>query len=317
MVVELPSPRPSAPQSEVDAGVIEDARRRQRRHRRIGGSVLALVATGALLAGMAAGGGGGSGNRGGGAEPSSSGPGSGAAPAGSKTVFPNAPTTQRNGFGVETVSCPLAAPNRYLPPRAGCVFVRRLDMIGDGRPDLVIVYSILSDRQARYGGSVPAQIANRFVPLRAHLAVILPDGRRITTAIGSAHTAAPYFVTRVPGARGDEVILDINQSSTGGTYAAYGLLNGRLVPAGVLLASGGDSASSVRFNCLSGSPPRIATRSYVLLGPTIYGAWRETRTVYEWRDARLVRISLRTSIHRGAIRSDGAVFRNACRHVSS
>ena len=62
MALQTP-PAPPTPNHDVDAGVIEDARRRQRRQRQIGGGVLfaTVLVAGGLIAGLAGGGGSGSG----------------------------------------------------------------------------------------------------------------------------------------------------------------------------------------------------------------------------------------------------------------
>jgi len=74
-IVQTPPSPPSTPDPDIDAGVIEDARKRQRRHRRIAGLLIAAaVAAGALIVGF--GGGGGASGAGGHAagDPSGSGP---------------------------------------------------------------------------------------------------------------------------------------------------------------------------------------------------------------------------------------------------
>lgn len=58
-------------------------------------------------------------------------------------TFPGAPHTQPGAWEGGATTCPRAAPNRYLPPRSGCVSVLRRDVDGDGRPDLVLLYAHL------------------------------------------------------------------------------------------------------------------------------------------------------------------------------
>ncbi|HWD69192.1 MAG TPA: hypothetical protein VG293_03295 [Solirubrobacteraceae bacterium] len=316
MVVQAPPLHTVITETEVDAGVIEEARRRQRLHRRIAGSVLALVAAGALLAGMATGGGGSGPGASGAARPSDGDHGPALADASLKTAFPGAPVTQRNGFGVESNTCPLARPNRYLPARAGCVFVARADMTGDDRRDLVIVYSVLSRRHPDwFSGPVPIRIAKDFVPLHAYLKVVFPGGATVSIRIKGMRgtdTAAIDLITGAGGGGGDEVFLDVSQISSGATDVAYGVYDGRLVPAGVLLASGGDGAASFRFGCTAGTPPGIVSRAFVLIGPTIYSWWRETKVVYAWRAGRLVRVASATRRVRGPVRNSARALRHGC-----
>jgi hypothetical protein len=304
MVVEAPAPA-SAPDPAIEDGVIEDARRRQRRQRRIGAVLLSVVAACALVAGLAVGGGGAGGSGGAAtpsARPASGSPGSRVGHANANTAFAGAPLTQRNS-GVYSNVCPLAAPSRYLPARAGCVTVRRLDMTGDGRRDLVILYSVLGRRHAWwYNGGPPASIAKDFVPLRAYLKLVLPDGRstaiRIPSTYGSSATLldASAHVNSDPGV---ELFLLVNQISSGATAAAYGFDDGRLVAAGVPLHYGGDSGAKAGFNCVSGSPPRIVQRTYGLIGGSLDGPWKEISTVFAWHGPKLVQVSRRTFNWRG------------------
>jgi hypothetical protein len=320
MVVQAPPPT-SAPDPAIEDGVIEDARRRQRRQRRIGAVLLSVVAACALVAGLAVGGGGAGGGTGGGATPSagptSGSPGSGAGHANANTALAGAPVTQRNS-GVYTNVCPLAAPSRYLPARAGCVTVRRLDMTGDGRRDLVILYSVLGHRHAWwYSGGPPASIAKDFVPLRAYLKVVLPDGRstaiRITPKYGSSATLldASAHVNSEPGA---ELFLLVDQISSGTTAAAYGFDDGRLVAAGVPLYYGGDSGAKAGFNCVSGSPPRIVQRTYGLIGGSLDGPWKEISTVFAWHGPKLVQASRRTFNRRGEPTKAETAIGRGCTH---
>jgi hypothetical protein len=174
--VHSPPAAPSTPGPGIDAGVIEDARTRQRRHRRIGGVLVAAAAiAGVLIAGMSGGGGGGGQHvrR----QPSGSGRGPGAAHA--RGSFLRAPPTQKNGYGVETGTCPVAPSDRYLlPPHSGCVTVRRADVSGDGRPDLVIVYSRLSRRHPFWyaPGTEPPSLKHQYEAEAAYLEVVLTNG---------------------------------------------------------------------------------------------------------------------------------------------
>jgi hypothetical protein len=305
MVVQTP-PLPSTPGSEIGAGVIEDARARQRRHRRLGGVLIAAaVAIGVLMAGFGSGGrGSGVGALGNGHSPGS-GPGVRPAHAAANRLFTGAPSTQANGYGVTDDACPLAAPDRYLPARSGCVTVRRADVNADGRPDLIIVYSRLSRQHpSGYVGGTPPSLRHDFVAEAAFLKVVLSNGTSVSTRItGTRETGAAAIdaVAHVNDDPGKEIFLEVERISSGATVVAYGFHNARLIPAGVMLEYGGDSASKTDFDCLPGNPPHLIQRAYELIGPTIYGWWRETSVTYAWHGPKLAQITRRTFKRRGAV----------------
>lgn len=300
MAVQTPPAWPSTPDFAPDAGVIEDARARQRRHRRTGVVlVAAAIAAGMLIAVMAGGGGGGGTGRHTNGEPSGSGP--GATHASASRAFPGAPSTQPNGYGVSTDACPLAPPSRYLPARSGCVTVMSADVNGDGRPDLILVYSRLSRQHpSGYPGVAPS-LRREFGAKAAFLKVVLADGTSVSTRISGASAAAIDAVAHVNDDPGSEIFLEVGRISSGATGVAYGYHDGRLVPAGVMLAYGGDSAARADFDCLPGNPPRLIQRTYELIGATINGRWQETSTTYTWHGPRLVQTAERTFNRRGPV----------------
>jgi hypothetical protein len=212
--------------------------------------------------------------------------------------FPGAPHTQPNGNGVATGVCPLAAPNRYLPPRSGCVTVRRADIAGDGRPDLVLLYSRLSRERAGQLG-LPARVSKLYVATGAALRVVRGDGAVATARVDGAKAAAIVAVARVADDPGDELFVQVSQISSGANAVAYGFDDGRLVPAGVTLSYGGDSATKAGFDCLPGHPTRLVQRTFELIGPTIHGWWNETDVSYVWHGPRLVKIAKRAFKRRG------------------
>jgi hypothetical protein len=212
--------------------------------------------------------------------------------------FPGAPHTQPNGYGVETGACPLAARNRYLPPRAGCVTVLRADIDGDGRRDLILLYSRLSDEHPR-GPGLPARLRRMYVPTRAVLKVVRASGGNGSVRIGNARAAAAVAVAHVNDDPGSELFLEFSRISSGANAVAYGFHDGRLVPAGVTLDYGGDSASKAGFDCLAGKPRRLIQRTFELIGSTIYAWWKETDITYAWHGPRLVKTAKRTFKRRG------------------
>lgn len=301
---------PSKSHTQIEDGVIEDARARQRRHRYIGWTLAVAVVAAGVIVGMA-GGGGGAGRHAAGQSPND---GSGAGPGHpSSRTFPGAPVTQPNGYGVETGACPLAPPSRYLPARSGCVTVKRADVNGDGRLDLILVYSRLSGRHpSGYVGGVPPSLRHDFVAEAAFLKVVFANGTIVSARLGGARAAAIDSVAPVNDDPGQEIFLEVGRVSSGATGTAYGYDKGRLVSADVLLAYGGDSTSQAGFNCLSGRPPRLVQRTFELIGPTMTGAWRETTVSYLWDGPKLAETRKRTFSRHGKIAAADLGIGHAC-----
>lgn len=224
-----------------------------------------------------------------------------------------APSTQRNGYGVETDTCPLAPPNRYLPARSGCVTVRRADVDGDGRRDLILVYSRLSNQRASgSAGDIPPSLRREFVADAAFLKIVLANGTSVSTRLGQTRAAAIDSVAHVNDDPGSEIFLEVGRVSSGAAAVAYGYHDGRLVPAGVALNYGGDSAARAGFNCLPGNPPYLIQRTYELIGPTLNGWWQETNITYTWHGPTLVRTSKRTFKRRGAVTASDVSIGRGC-----
>ena len=214
------------------------------------------------------------------------------------TAFPGAPQTQRNGYGVATGDCPLARPNKYLPAWSGCLTVRLFDATGDGRPDLVLLYSRLSHAHVSWSGA-PAGLRKLYVAKQAVLRIVRAGGGDVTAPVRGAKAAAILTIAHVNGDPGQEIFIQTSQISSGATAVVYGYHGGRVVPAGVTLAYGGDSAYKAGFDCLAAPRPGLVQRTFVLIGPTIYAWWKETAVTYVWNGPRLVRIADRTFRHRG------------------
>lgn len=317
MVVQTPPP-PPAPQPPAapdvpDAGVIEDARARQRRHR-LGGAILLLVAAAAAAAGLIVGTGGGGAGGGTGRAPSGhpSGGGAGAGSLNSSQSFPGAPAIQNDIDGPSSGMCTRAAPNRYLPPNSGCVSVRRVDVTGDGRADLVLVYSRIAHTSVatRFPGlATPRQYgpeaSHLYYAKQAFLRVVQPGGTIVTTAVGAirpvfrehtAKAAAFASIGHFNGLPGKEIFLEISHISSGSSGVAYALHRGRLVAAGAPVYFGGDSGGQTGFDCLPGNPPRFVQRQFDL--PRDPGAWHETDTIYAWHGPKLVKVARHISTRR-------------------
>ncbi|WP_249018828.1 hypothetical protein [Conexibacter sp. S30A1] len=304
--------------SVVPEVLFEEARQRRRRRWMAGGTLAAAAFFAAtLILGNGGGAGRGSVPH---ADPSGAGSGASAGHVSDPRLFPGAPPSETFYTGPGS-TCALAPRSRYLPPWSGCVTARIADVLGNGREDLVLTYSRLAHT------SVGTQPATRdhghrvklFRAERAMLRLVLPDGRMLTTPISytlQASTAAKPMVERVPAAaivgvahigatRGEQILLRVQQISSGSTAIVYTPYRGGLVSAGALLAYGGDSGAQAGFQCVAGNPPRLVAHLYALLhgirilhGITIYGRWRETSITYAWRGPRLAQISsdTRTSL---------------------
>jgi hypothetical protein len=162
LLIEKPPTLPEDP-----GALIEEARRRTRKRRARIAAVLLAVALGAAIVIDLGGGGGGGAGRPTDLQPAGSG-GGGAAARSVSRLFPGAPSTQANGYGVESDACPLARANRYLPARSGCVEVMLADLGASGRTDLILVYSRLSRQHPNwFAGGTPPNLQHDFVPQAA------------------------------------------------------------------------------------------------------------------------------------------------------
>jgi hypothetical protein len=278
--------------------LFEEARRRRRRRWAAGSVAGAILAVAALAYG---GSGGGRGSSLPAAVGGTSGSPSLSGLASNATAFPGAPQTQaQSSSGVETGWwCPVAAANHYLPAHSGCVTVMRADVNADGRPDLIVVYSRLSSQRFS-GPDVSAKTKPYYRADSAHMAVYFAGGGSASTRIDGARAAVIVAAAHVNGDPGSEVFLQLSQISSGATAVAYGFHDGQLVPAGVTLSYGGDSATHTGFNCITGEPPHLIQRDFELIGPTIYGSWRETDITYDWEGPKLVQTAKQTFKEHGS-----------------
>jgi hypothetical protein len=200
-----------------------------------------------------------------------------------------------------------------LPARSGCVTVTRADVNGDGRPDLIIVYSRLSRRHpSNYVGAIPPGERREFVANAAFLKIVLANGTSVSARLSQTRAAAIESVARVNDDPGSEIFIEVSRISSGASAVAYGYYDGRLVPAGATLNYGGDSASRAGFNCLPGNPPRLIQRTYELIGPTVNGWWQQTNTTYAWHGPRLVQTAKRAFKRRGAVTASETSIGRGC-----
>jgi hypothetical protein len=189
----------------------------------------------------------------------------------------------------------------------------RADVNGEGQSDLIVVYSRLSRQHpSGYAGGIPPSVRREFVAQAAFLKVVLADGTSVATRIGRTRAAAIDSVAHVNTEPGSEIFLEARRISSGATGVAYGYHDGRLVPAGVTLDYGGDSATKAGYNCLLGNPPRVIQRTYELIGPTVNGWWQETSITYTWHGPSLVQTAKRTFKRRGAVAASETNIGHGC-----
>jgi len=274
--------------------LFEEARRRRRRRWMAASAIVAAaIIAGALILGAGGGGGGGATGTAHG-QPSGSVPGASSAQPSSR-LFAGAPSTQPNA-GVENWNCPLAPHNRYLPRWSGCVTALVTDLAGDGRKDLLLIFSRvghkpISDPQA------PPGLRTVYQAKRAMLRIVTPTGAIVTTAINGVRTADLFSLAHVNNEPGKEIFLQVQQTSSGAVYTAYSFDGSRLISAGAGFGAGGDSADGNGFACLPGNPPRVIERNYQLIHgiklvhQMIFGLWNEEITSLVWRGPRLVVVS--------------------------
>lgn len=201
----------------------------------------------------------------------------------------------------------------------------RADLTGDGRADLVIVYSHLNRRSAAYPGG-PPQWRHYFGASDSTLEVVLPGGTKVAARLTSTyrrrsypiHVATIIALKHVSDVPGDEVFLAIGHISSGSTAAAYGLNNGHLIPAGALLAYGGDSGSQAGFNCQTAiKPPELIQRVFVFGARGTRARWQETQITYAWHGLKLVKVREHTSGRNGNLPIGDIEVGTGCGPVAS
>ena len=212
------------------------------------------------------------------------------APKPSHGLFPGAPHSQRPDIGSEGYRCRRVPRNRYLPRRVGCLTVLKLRVVPGDRADLVMLY-------ARLARHTPAG----FAPGRFSLELVRPSGA--ITRIRLPATDVPPAIVRIGNANGvpgDELTLLLEDISSGDTYGIVTFATGRPVLVHPLLSAGGDSVDREGFACRPGPPPRLLSRTMVLMNSQpVYGRWRWTVSTYAWHGATLHRIARRSFARRG------------------
>lgn len=272
MTVTAP-PRPDH-QDELDA-LIEEARRRARRRRARNALVALAVAGGGLYAAFGHGGGGS------GADGRSLSGGAAGRPGASAAgqQFADAPHSQRfSEFG----RCPQAPPSRYLPARAGCLSVRRADVDGDGRTDLVLLYARLDSRgfprSRRHGDS------DRFT-----LEVVRARGGVATTAVPRSDLNTTFLRARnLDGRPGIELLVHEYHVTTTEGLGVYTFERGALRRPRGFVFDGSDAGLAFGVTCRRGAPATIIQHDFAERIP-FREIWDRTDTTYRWAGARLRR----------------------------
>ena len=160
---------------------------------------------------------------------------------------------------------------------------------------------------------MPPALKHDFVADTAFMKVVLAGGGTASIKIDGAWAAAVDAVVRVSGASGAEVFLEVSRSSSGASVVAYGFRDGRLIPAGVDLSMrAGTPQPTLDSAACPGNPLRLIQRTFLLIGPTMYGWWRETNVIYAWHGPKLVQISSRTFKRRGAVLASDTALERSC-----
>jgi hypothetical protein len=183
--------------------------------------------------------------------------------------FPGAPASQHfSQFG----TCPLAPPNRYLPRGASCVTVRRADVDGDGRADLVLLY-------ARGG--------------HFRLDVRRAAGGRLHARVGGDRNATVEIARDVNSVPGVELFLYQNHVTTAEYMGIYTFDGSALRQAGTVAFGGHDAGIRFGVVCHRRPPPSVVQLEFQERMP-FRGVWDRTVTTYAWDGARLRRAATGT-----------------------
>jgi hypothetical protein len=161
---------------------------------------------------------------------------------------------------------------------------RRADVEGDGRLD-----SILISARTRPSGSQTFTLEVIPPSGRGSLSARIPKADLTPTIVGARN------INQVPGA---EILVHEFHLSSGEQIGIYTFDGHGLRRVGAFWY-GGDSAQRYGFACAHTHPPKIVQHLFLLEGPTIYGRWQRTDTMYVWIGATLRRAGSRTFLTRG------------------
>jgi hypothetical protein len=185
--------------------------------------------------------------------------------------FPGAPQSQHFGFGS---TCPAAPANQYLPHGVGCVTVRLADVDGDGKPDLVLLYTHANVKNFNY---------------RFTLAVVRAAGGTVTIRVPDSDIPATINRLRnVNQSSGAEVFVHESHISTDETMGVYTFDGHRLRRAGAFLYGGSDSGIKFGFTCTPGTHATIVQHEFTFSS----GLWHRQTTDSTWVGSSLNRSNM-------------------------
>ena len=175
----------------------------------------------------------------------------------------------------------------YLPKTAECWLTREGDIDGDGRPDLVLMYTPTHQRY-----DPPHSLNERHVGSRAGFCTTATNAHQPARTVRPASNLPLRNLNARPG---DEILIPEGGGSAGTTVGVYTFDGHALVKAGGFLIGGYWLRPHGLF-CHAGNPPTIVQRALVLVGhaPNGNGRWHETDTTYTWVGSTLRQTSQHT-----------------------
>jgi hypothetical protein len=193
-----------------------------------------------------------------------------------RTGFSDTPHIQRFGYGSR---CPAAPANRYLTAPAGCLTVRLADVDGDGKLDVVLLYT-------EPGGK---NYVHRFT-----LKVVRASGGVLTTRLPEGDIPAAISRLRnVNGRPGVEIFIHFVHVSTAESVAVYSFGSNRLQLSGELSYGGYDAGLRFGFTCHTAKQPTIVQDDFSLSAAP--STWRHTATTYRWASVGLQKAQTQTT----------------------
>lgn len=204
--------------------------------------------------------------------------------------FPGAPHSQHFGYGS---SCPAAPTNQYLAGPAGCLSVRFADVDGDGRPDLVLLYTRPNVKHFRY---------------RFTLKVYRASGGTLVAHIPAGDIPATIKRLRdVNDRRGVEVFVHEVHISTAELMGIYTFDGKQLRRAGAFSYGGYDAGLKFGFTCHRGTPATIVQDQFSLSSLKVPHIWHRLARSYRWAGGTLQQGASRITIFKGSSPPRGRV----------
>jgi hypothetical protein len=198
--------------------------------------------------------------------------------------FPDAPVSQSFRYGS---SCPAAPTNPYLTSPAGCLSVREADVDGDGRPDLLLLYTHPGVKRFNYHFT---------------LKVFLASGGIVTVQLSAGDIPASFLLLRnVNGRPGVEMFVHTAHISTSEEAAIY-TFNGIALQRAGSFAYDGYDIGEVQFGIVCHVPKTIVQYEFSTNtpGPASGRIWKELATTLSWQGAALKPAATTTATFKGA-----------------